>query len=124
VAYHLANDVRDLLGDNSRPGNREKQELGGHRLTLPLVLAAEQADGDVRAQLEQMVAVKEVSPQQMEAAREIAASTGAIEDAWRVVHSWLDAARQELALLPDGAAKHALLTLASSQARSPAVYQN
>jgi geranylgeranyl pyrophosphate synthase len=112
VAFQLADDILDLLGSDGRSGKPEAGDLRHGRLTLPLIHAARSGGEGVRAQLEAILKGGDLSADSLALAREIAQATRGIEYAWGRVAEWLAAARAEIAELPDGPAKRALIAAA------------
>jgi len=119
VAFQLADDILDLVGTDGRSGKPEGRDLAQRKFTLPLIIAAQRGGAKLREQLEGMLAQDGVSSQDARTVRELAESAGAIEFAWERVHEWLEAARDELAVVPEGDAKQALLVLAGERFPMP-----
>ena len=115
VAFQLADDILDLAGCNGKSGKPEARDLHERKFTLPLILAASAGGRQVRQELVRLAVGDRVGAAQVRRARQIVEATRAVDQAWRRVHEWLAAAREDLAPLPEGPAKQALLLMAGER---------
>ncbi len=108
VAFQFADDILDLVGTDGQSGKPEGRDLAGRKFTLPLVLAAELGGEEAARRLEEIAAREVVADREVLEARDVAESAGAIEAAWARVGEWLEGARAQLEIVPDGEARRAL----------------
>ena len=112
TAFQLADDILDFVGTDGRSGKPAGRDFLEGKLTLPLILMAERGGAEARAYLMRVTAARAASLDELEAVREMARATGAVEHAWRRFEACLAEARKQLAPLPDTPARQALLDLA------------
>lgn len=113
-AFQIADDILDLVGTNGRSGKPQGRDLAERKMTLPLILASSQ-DRQARTRLGALLAREAITVETTRLARELVASTRALEQSWSRVHAALAAARTALASVPDSEAKRALLAIAGDR---------
>jgi geranylgeranyl pyrophosphate synthase len=119
VAFQLADDILDLVGTNGQSGKAEGRDLAERKWTLPLIRAYEMGSAASQERLNGILQATLATTEDIEAAREIARSTGAIDYAWGQTDAWLARARGHLSSVPDSPAKQALLALAGDRFPMP-----
>lgn len=115
MAFQLADDILDLVGSDGRSGKSEGRDLAERKWTLPLIHLYQQGDQATRERLAEMLEAEQLSGHELELARDMARAAGSVEYAWARAGEWLAAAREQLAAVPEGAAKQALLLLAGER---------
>jgi octaprenyl-diphosphate synthase len=112
VAFHIAEEILDLVGDDS-DGSATGRVFGPDRwFVFPLVQTA-QAGSAERATLAAIAEKGEYSPKDLSVVRRLAEDTGALSRCWEIVHSWLDDALEHLELLPETEARTLLARTAT-----------
>ena len=119
VAFQLADDILDLVGTNGQSGKSEGRDLAERKWTLPLIRAHEMGNAASQERLDGILRADPPGADDLDTAREIARSTGAIDYAWGQTDAWLARARDHLASVPSSPAKQALLALAGDRFPMP-----
>ncbi len=119
IAFQIADDVLDFLGEEQVTGKRPGRDLGCGRVTLPLIHALRLAGAGQRAQMEALLCAGEGAEQAY--GREAAARLehvltfikehGGFEYAQQAAHAHTEKAKELFAALPASCAREALLTL-------------
>ena len=99
TAYQVYDDCLDLFGSEAAVGKSLGTDLTKGKLTLPLLLALEQADAPDRADIETMV--RNWEPQNLPVLVGILRKYRSLEGSQLMVHQYLETARQSLSILPD-----------------------
>jgi geranylgeranyl pyrophosphate synthase len=108
IAFHINGEVTDVMEGDADPRAAERV-LGADRgLTLPLSLVARNGRRD-RGALERIRQEGEHSPGDMKTVCQLAESTGAISRCRELVDTWLAAAHEQLATLPESEAVRQLV---------------
>ena len=115
TAYQVYDDCLDLFGSEAAAGKSLGTDLAKGKLTLPLLVALERASVQERAGIESMV--REWEPRRFSALMGLLREHRALEDSQGVVHQYLQAAREKLAVLPDTQNRAGLAGLADYLAR-------
>ncbi len=110
TAYQVYDDCIDLFGSESAAGKSLGTDLSKGKLTLPLLLAWEQADATDRAQLQECV--RSFSPASIKRIGRLLAKYQALGSSLTVMREYLDRARQVLSSLPLSDGRAGLLGLA------------
>ena len=109
TAYQVFDDCLDLFGTESAVGKSLGTDLAKGKLTLPLLLALEQASPEERARMERWVAHWE--PSSLPPLLKLLETHGALEGSRRSVHQHLLAAQQSLTILPESEGRTGLAAL-------------
>jgi len=112
TAYQIYDDCIDLFGSEAMAGKSLGTDLSQGKLTLPLLLAWEQADAADRAQLTHLVEVEASEPGSIKRVAELLAKYQALSASSLIMRQYLDQARQVLHLLPPSDSRAGLLGLA------------
>ncbi|HEY5914018.1 MAG TPA: polyprenyl synthetase family protein [Verrucomicrobiae bacterium] len=110
TAYQVYDDCIDLFGSESVAGKSLGTDLTKGKLTLPLLLAWEQADGPDRAQLSHLV--QAYGPGSVKGIGDLLAKYQTLGASLGVMRQYLDRARQILLSLPLSDGRAGLLGLA------------
>jgi len=110
TAYQVYDDCLDLFGSEAAVGKSLGTDLAKGKLTLPLLLALERAGTGDRVKMEAMI--REWDPRSFSALLDLLKSHRALEDSQRVVHQYLQAAREKLGVLPETESRLGLAGLA------------
>jgi octaprenyl-diphosphate synthase len=109
TAYQIYDDCLDLFGSEVVAGKSLGTDLAKGKLTLPLLLALEQAPAAVRANIQAMVL--DWAPQSFSALLKILREYRALEGARKTVCQYLQTARERLSLLPETESRASLTVL-------------
>ena len=115
TAYQVYDDCLDLFGSEAAAGKSLGTDLAKGKLTLPLLISLERASVPERARIESMV--REWEPHWFSGLLGMLREHRALEDSQSVVHQYLQAAREKLAVLPDTQNRAGLAGLADYLAR-------
>ena len=111
IAFQIADDIMDLVGDPARLGRANGADLHDGVMTLPVLLAAE-ASPAMRRVLVRLRA--DGNPVNVAACIRLIDATGAIAGAAAESHRWLASARAALTVAPPNSARRELLSLAEA----------
>jgi len=116
IAYQIADDIMDLVGDPTRLGRANGADLRDGVMTLPVLLAAESspAVGRVLARLR-----ASSDPEDTATCIRLIAETGALTAAAAESRRWLAHARAALDPVPASPARRELLSLAEATLAVP-----
>ena len=109
IAFQIADDVLDFVGDEARLGKPAGSDLRLGLVTLPVICHLEQAEGDVAVEA---VLAGQRDEARVQAAIEAIRTSGAVEAALDEARFHARQARESLAVLPDGDSRQVLLALA------------
>lgn len=98
VAFQIADDLLDVVGDERRMGKSLGTDLDLQKLTLPVIRFLSEAPPETAARVRQILASPE--DHKREALRPYLADSGALRYAARRAEEFADRARAELACLP------------------------
>ncbi len=115
TAYQIYDDCVDLFGSEAVAGKSLGTDLSKGKLTLPLLLAWEQADAADREQLTD--AVKSYGPGSIKRIADLLAKYQTLSASLVIMRQYLDKARQVLQGLPLSESRAGLLGLADYLAR-------
>ena len=99
TAYQIYDDCLDLFGSEAVVGKSLGTDLAKGKLTLPLLLLWQRADGAERVRLEELV--QDWAPRHLPVIVELLSRHDALAAAVAVVHQYLGRARQALKTLPE-----------------------
>ena len=99
TAYQVYDDCLDLFGSEAVVGKSLGTDMAKGKLTLPLLLALEQASAPDRVEMEAMV--RDWKPQNLPALVGLLRKYQALEGSQITVQQYLETARQSLSVLPD-----------------------
>jgi octaprenyl-diphosphate synthase len=109
TAYQVYDDCVDLFGSEAEAGKSLGTDLAKGKLTWPLLLAWERANGSDRKQLEVMI--ENWQPQNFSTVHELLARYETFEPSLKVIADYLDRARRSLNVLPESAGRAGLFGL-------------
>ncbi len=109
VAFQIADDVLDLLGEEHAAGKSLGTDLEKQKLTLPLIRLLATAPADTAAEIRGMLA--EARPEDRSIVRGYLDRSDALRYAWAQAERHAARAASALEMLPDSPAKIALKTL-------------
>ncbi len=109
VAFQIADDVLDLLGDEDAAGKTLGTDLEKQKLTLPLIRLIATAPPDDAARIRGLLA--HAHPEHRRELRPFLEASGALEDAWSRAESFANSARARLDVLPETPARGVLAQL-------------
>jgi octaprenyl-diphosphate synthase len=109
TAYQVYDDCLDLFGSEASVGKSLGTDLAKGKVTLPLLLALEQATPAVRAEIEAMV--QDWSPGQFVRLTKILQDYRTLEGSQEEVHHYTQAAREKLGVLPHTESRDGLIGL-------------
>lgn len=109
LAFQVADDLLDYVGDDAQLGKPAGSDLRQGKLTLPLICYVERAPQAVS--LEELVK-RAADGHALQMLLEAVRASGAIEAALAEAHAHADLAQSALRALPDGAARRTLGSLA------------
>jgi octaprenyl-diphosphate synthase len=112
MAFQIADDLLDFLGDPKKTGKTLGADLRDGRVTLPLLHALSVADSSTRADLVVLVSQPEISDADVAAITGVLARLGGFEAARRAAEARAERAVAALAPLPDSEYRAALERLA------------
>ena len=116
IAFQIADDVMDLVGDPARLGRANGADLHDGVMTLPVLLAAE-ASPAIRRVLGRLRT--DGDSRDTAACIRLIAGTGAIAAAAAESHRWLARACAALSLVPLSPARRELISLAEAAVTAP-----
>lgn len=110
TAYQIYDDCLDVFGSEAAAGKSLGTDLAKGKLTLPLLLALEQASAAERSSLKSMVRQWDAAhlPQLLKILRD----HRTLEGSRQAVHQYLEVARRRLEVLPETESRFALASLA------------
>lgn len=109
TAYQIYDDCLDLFGTEAAAGKSLGNDLANGKVTLPVLIALERAQPTDQAQLREMI--RDWEPSRLVPILELLERSEALKESRRVVHRFLESARQEVASLEDTECRSALLGL-------------
>jgi octaprenyl-diphosphate synthase len=115
TAYQVYDDCVDMFGSEAVAGKSLGTDLAKGKLTLPLLLLWERADGADRASLRKLVEGWQASS--MKRLEELLAKYDALGASLEIVHQYLEQSRRSLQALPASNGRSGLLGLTEYLAR-------
>lgn len=109
IAFQIADDVLDLVGDESRTGKSIGTDWEKRKMTLPFIRLRETADPDVLARFKEYF---DNPAQPCEALLPLLKTSDAVAYAEGKAREYADSAARELSVLPPGPARDSLTQLA------------
>ena len=109
VAFQIADDVLDLMGEERATGKSLGTDLDKQKLTLPLIRALTVAEPEASHRLAALLA--DPRPENRREVRRLIQGTDALRYAWAHAERFTHRAAARLDVLPDSTAKSVLLTL-------------
>ncbi len=110
VAFQIADDVLDLLGDEKTSGKTLGTDLEKQKLTLPLIHLLENGSPDEVRRIRALVA--DGSDGVRHTLRSLLEASGSLDYAWQKAEEFADSARARAASLPPSPAREILMNLA------------
>jgi octaprenyl-diphosphate synthase len=108
-AFQITDDVLDYRADGNKLGKNLGDDLAEGKVTLPLILALEQADGEDAKRLKGIISGQ--SDEGLETAQRILQTTGALEQSLERARELATRAADALKVLPDSVERTALEVL-------------
>jgi octaprenyl-diphosphate synthase len=115
TAYQVYDDCLDVFGSEAAVGKSLGTDLASGKLTLPVLIALENATPEDQAQLNEHI--QSWDPSCLPRVLELLDRYDAQNEARRVIHKYLEEARRALLPLPDSSSKVALIYLAEFLAK-------
>jgi len=115
TAYQVYDDCVDLFGKEAAAGKSLGTDLAKGKLTLPVLLLWERADGADRAALRGLVEVWERDA--LKRLEKLLVKYDALGASLEIIHGYLETARETLRGLPESSGRPALLGLTDYLAR-------
>jgi octaprenyl-diphosphate synthase len=115
TAYQIYDDCLDIFGTEETAGKSLGTDLAQGKLTLPLLIALEQAEGPARGKLESMI--QEWRPLYFPQVLSLLKRCAALRESQSVIRQYVQTARHSIQALPDSASRSALLRLSEYLAR-------
>lgn len=109
IAFQIADDLLDLVGEEQTVGKSLGTDLTKQRMTLPLILLRDQLDSTQQRDLQNLLDVPNIDNNGT--LKAWLQSSGALQQAHELAQSHADEARQQLTFLADSPAKQSLLLL-------------
>ena len=106
TAYQIYDDCVDLFGDEARAGKSLGTDLIGGKVTLPLLVGLERAQGAERRRLEQILT--RWRPERIGDLRALLRQSDALAESAAVIASYCRLAREAMADLPPSSGRRAL----------------
>ena len=110
VAFQIADDVLDLLGDEKTTGKTLGTDLEKQKLTLPVIRLLETGTGEEVEQARTWIS--DGGYRSRLALRDALESTGCLDYAWQKAEEYAESARVRAASLPSSPARDILINLA------------
>jgi len=108
MTFQITDDLLDYSRSDDITGKPGGLDLAEHKVTLPLIAALREMGSTDRAVVEDLFDDPAPSPDKIAATSAIVEAEGGLDYAQRRAAAYADAARQELAGLPDEPATHLL----------------
>jgi octaprenyl-diphosphate synthase len=108
VAFQIADDLLDYLGDQAVTGKPGGLDLREHKVTLPLIAALPRVSRAGRARIDELFATEEPPDELIADAVAIVAEAGGIEYARQRGEQFADDARRALRVLPESPVRTSL----------------
>ncbi|GIW89129.1 MAG: polyprenyl synthetase [Isosphaeraceae bacterium] len=115
VAFQIADDVLDLLGDEATSGKTMGTDLQKQKLTLPLIRLLRSSDSDLAARVRSILSQPGADTRRQ--LRPLLEQTGVLEEAWGYADRSIAVARSCLAQLPPSVARDHLDQIAQCVVR-------
>ncbi len=107
TAYQLFDDCVDIFGSEATVGKSLGTDLSNGKLTLPVLVVLEQGTAEDRALLRECI--ENWQPARFGQVIDLLERYDALAQSRRIIHEYLDRARQSLKDLPDSASRAALI---------------
>jgi len=101
MAFQVADDIHDLIGDQGSSGKPVNHDLRERKVTLPLIFSLRQLEGEREAFLRRALSAEAIAEEELSEIRRLAVESGGVDYAWGVCHRYLEKARQALKSLPE-----------------------
>lgn len=108
MAFQVTDDLLDYTGSAGQTGKPSGQDLREHKVTLPLIAALREMNGDERERVERLFDDPEPSDEMVDEVRALVERRGGLDYARRRAASYVAEARTRLEGLPAGPALEAL----------------
>ena len=108
MAFQIVDDLLDYTSTEDVTGKPAGLDLREHKITLPLIAALPDMDGDERALVERLMADPSPADEHIAHVIEIVERRGGLEAARAKAHAFGQRAEAELERLPDGRERDAL----------------
>jgi len=97
IAFQIVDDVLDYTADESALGKPIGGDLREGKVTLPVILLLQRADGEMTALIQRVIAERAVSPQDWRTIKDSLARHGAVDAAFDRAVTYARRAKQQLA---------------------------
>lgn len=111
IAFQITDDLLDLIGDTAQTGKPVGGDIREGKITMPLILALENAGQDEHTEVERIVHGGNVTSEDIEYIRNLAINTGAIDGTQAVAARFIQMAIDNLSILPPSDALESLKEL-------------
>ena len=111
IAFQIADDLLDYGGSSAALGKNVGDDFREGKITLPVLLAYERAEGDDRAFWKRVIEKRDQNEGDLERALELLASTGALADTRAKAEEYARAASDALLVFPESEMREALRDL-------------
>jgi octaprenyl-diphosphate synthase len=112
IAFQMADDLLDWLGDSAATGKNTGDDFRERKLTLPLIRAIAKADAEERAFWQRTIEKGRQEEADLATARTLLDRHGALDSTRATALDWAERAKAALEPLPDHALKGHLADLA------------
>lgn len=109
TAYQIYDDCLDLFGTEGKAGKSLGTDLAKGKVTLPMLVVLESAVPGAQAELGRLLAA--YRPEQFSTVVSLLKEQGALDESLKVIHSFLDEARENVRTLGESVARNSLLNL-------------
>lgn len=111
LAFQIADDILDLVGDTGSSGKPTGHDLADRKLTLPLIRMLEAGSERERKAVRALLAAEVIGEAELMLGRRLALEGGGVDYAWQKATAHLAAASAALEALPGNGGKRALQLL-------------
>lgn len=112
LAFQITDDILDLAGDPKITGKPVGGDIREGKVTLPVILTLEKVDTSERWTIEQIIQSDKASSDEIDYIRNIAESTGAVDESREIAARYIKQAIDSLDVMPDTESKECLEELA------------
>jgi len=113
IAFQLTDDVLDYAGTDKSMGKSVGSDLREGRLTLPLIVAFEKAQGEERRKIREALLSTELSKEQMRSAIDIVKESGGIQTTLECAGAHIERAKSYMTAFRPSIERDSLISLAN-----------